>query len=183
MTTEQRGELPSGYLWKDLPGTRARFPMPGTWFFLTQQAGNTRAFFMTRESIAREKMYSTGLSVNIMPNIGRKTGRSAVDMAEGLMRTLPMRPLGEVTRTEDGPLVISRRFFLFPEPRTMPIPQLGGGVAMKVVPATNFYVETVGNRRTDTVYIVQFETPWDKWTEDRETAVTMIENGVLDPRI
>ncbi len=67
--------------------------------------------------------------------------------------------------------------------QTLPIPQLGGGIAMKIMPPTNFYVETVGNRRTDTAYIVQFETPWTKWLEDRETAITIIENGILDPRV
>lgn len=183
MTTEQSSELPSGYIWKELQGTRARFPMPDTWFLLTQQVSGIRAFYMTRESIPSQGSYITGLSVNITPNIRRRTGRSAMEMAEGLMETLPMIPQGGITRIEEGPLAIFRRFFFFPEPRTIPIPQFGGGFVLRVMPPTNFYVETVANRRTDTAYIIQFETPSTKWHEDRQIALTMIESGVLDPRV
>lgn len=185
MAPEQHSEIPRGYIWKDCPGINARFPMPETWFFMTQEAAGTRAFFMTRESIERRGMFFTGLSINVITDISHKAGgRSAVDMALGLMETLPLQPISQIIRADDGPLVVARRFFSLLKAQYMPIPQYGRAeVAVKLMQPTHFYFETVGNRETDTVYIIQFETPTSSWEKDKKIARTMIENGILDKSI
>ncbi|MFH1535818.1 MAG: hypothetical protein ABIC96_01975 [Patescibacteria group bacterium] len=183
MTLEQRAELPSGYLWKDFPGMNARFPMPDTWFFLALQVEDTRAFFLTREAVTKQGIYTTGLSINILPRIKVKTGRPATEMAIGLMKTLPLVPTSRITIHENDPLFICRRFFILPVATRVAIPSYRGGFVEKAMEPTNFYVQTVANRDTDTAYIIQFETPSRIWNDDKETAKTMIENGVLDKTI
>lgn len=183
MGTERREKIPQGYAWKNLPGTQARFLMPETWFFHTQQAGNTRAFFLTRESIVDQGMFTTGLFVNIFRNIRRKVGRSSIEMARGIMNTLPVIPVSGITVIEDGPLVICRRFFVQPVSQRMSIPQFRGGFVEKIVEPTTFYVETVGNRETDTAQVIQFETPTRLWKDYRQTARIMIDQGMLDKTV
>lgn len=183
MTIEQKSELPSGYIWKNLAGTTAKFPMPDTWFFLAHQAEDIKAFFLTRESIVDEGICRTGLSINITPNIRNKYGRSAIELARRLMDTLPVVPTSGIARLEDGPLTIYRRYFILPRSMKVHIPRFGGGTVEKITEPTNFYVQTVANKDTDTAYIMQFETPSRLWNVDRLKAKVMIENGVLDKTV
>lgn len=183
MRLEQKNEIPSGYVWKECLEINAYFPMPDKWFFLAIHKNDTLAFFMTKESIPQQGMFITGLSINVFQGIKQKTGKSAVEFTEGLMRTFPLIPLSRITKIEDNPLVIFRRFFTMPIAQRVLIPQFGKETIGKLMAPTNFYVETVANRKTDTAYIVQFETPVEKWEEDRQIARVMVENGILDKSI
>lgn len=183
MTSEARAEIPSGYTWKHCLEINAQFPMPETWFFQAVPLDETKAYFLTKQSLPKNGMFTTGLCVNSFSGIKKRIGKSALEMAEGLMQTYPLVPLSRVTRLEDGPLIRLRRFFLLPIPMRAQIPQFGREAEEKVMPPTNFYIETTANRDTDTAYIIQFETPLERWKEDKEIAIMMVENGMLDKTV
>lgn len=184
MSSEQRGEIPSGYIWKDLPGINARFPMPDTWFFMGIEAPGTYAFFITRESIPQRGIFTTGVTVNAFLKFGNKMPGSAVDFAREVLQTLPMvQPISNVEVVEDGPLTICRRLFILPIERYMTTPSFHGEIVTKLMPPSHFYYMAACNRETHTAYIAWFETPSTKWKEDRQIAEIMISNAVLDKNI
>lgn len=182
MTTEQR-ELPQGFTWRELKEINARVPMPEAWFFMHQKSGETSAYFMTKESIQKDGMFKTGFSLNAIRNAGKRMGRPAAEIAEKLMRSLPLHPVSEVIKIDDEPLYLYRRDFVSLDIQTAPIPQISGEVKLQVVPPTRFSVQAVGNAATDTLYIAQFECPTMDWPQNQEIARTMIENVALDKSI
>lgn len=183
MSLEQKPALPDNFTWQDLQETKASIPIPTPWFYLRRREADTLAFFLTKEAVVNEGIYVTGLSVNIIRQIRYRTGRPAVDLARGLMETLPVIPLSKILDQKDNPLVIYRRYFAQPTPIKIAIPRFGGGFIEKVMEPTTFYVQTVANQQTDTAWIVQFETPSRLWEQDKQTARIMIENAVLDREI
>ncbi|GEM_PF-3092235 len=198
MTIDRRPEIPSGYILKELPGINASMSMPETWFYSSHQLFaygsflaltmssdliqfglkdvKTEAHFMTRESIAQNGIFTTGVSVNIFPDFSEKMGSTEKFAKEFLEKPPPfLLPLRPVTIEEDGPLVIARRFIIMPFEQTIPIPSFHGGVVTKQVPPLHFYYMVIGNRETDAACVATFETPSLKWKDDRKVAETMID--------
>ncbi len=180
----ERGEIPSGYTWKDLPGVGASFPMPDTWFFLHQQVQGSHAFFMTRESIPQRGIFSTGVTVNYIPDLAKLGQGKAEDFPRHMMSTLPvLQPVSNMVQAEDGPLVSCRRRFVLPTEQFHPVPSYHGGVELKRIPPSHYYYLAVANRDTGGVHIAYFETPSVKWRDDRSIAETMIEKAVFDKSV
>lgn len=192
MTPDRRSEIQTGYILKELSPVGAKFYMPESWFFKPESVPGTHAYFMTRERISGEPrtlgqgrfqlrtttpegFFTTGLSVNVHDNAGRRLGMKASDMARGFLRKPPptIIPTSQPTEKTEGDLVVARRLF-----RTHQLVVSG-----RSSPPKTLYIELTGNTRTDTLYIIIFETPSDKWTEDREIASTMVDRRILDERI
>lgn len=192
MSPDRRNEIPDGYILKECFPVGAKFYMPQTWFFRSEGELGTYGYFMTRERITGqsqtlgeggimlrtttpEGFFTTGLSVNVINGAEQKLGIRATEMAQGFLRRPPqvVIPTGPVIEKREGELIIARRFCKTPVLST----------SGRSFPPKILYMELTGNARTDTLYIISFETPSDKWNEDREVALTMVERRILDERI
>jgi len=189
MSPEKKGELPTGYIWRECSSIKAKFPMPQDWFFKAETAPGTQGFFMTREPIHGESFIKqlgevslkttrpegylkTGLAINVLPDFYRRTKRSPAAVARNFMNNPPkeMMPTSQFTRFKDGPLITLRRFF-----RSEALIVMG-----RKMDPTNYYIEFTAKELTGTMYNILFETPSEKWQEDAAIARIMIENRVLD---
>lgn len=189
MTVEQ-GEIPTEYVWIDLPGINARLPMPEKWFFLGFETPDTLLsmpvigpylYQISRESILRKGIFTTGVAVHAFTRYSQVMKGTPVDFAKGFLKRLPVwKPVGEITEIEDDPLVICRRRFILPVERWVTIPTFHAELVTKYMPPSHFYYLAAGNRDTDTAYIAWFETPSVKWKDDRQIAETMINNLSFD---
>lgn len=198
MTADRRGELPPGYNWQELPGINAGLPAPENWHFFGILAPSTEdikvlgthLFQISRESIPKRGMFTTGVAIYGFTDFSRNMSgspehtASPVDFARRFLRTLPvLHPVGELTEIEDGPLVICKRRFVLPVERFMTIPSFHGELVSKMMPPSHFYYMAAGNRETDTAYLAWFETPSAKWKNDKPIAETMINNLTFDQTI
>lgn len=169
-----RPEIPQGYTWKQCTGINAMFPMPDAWFFKAETKGDTQAFFMTRESVDQNGLFITGLSINTMPGIRRKTMALPSQYAYSLMTAqTQMKPISDIVSFREGPLTIYRRSF-----KTLPLKIRGRRINQKMI-----YSEATGNDQTDRFYLLMFETPVNQWQKDAENAVIMIDKRILDGSI
>lgn len=165
-------ELPQGFSWQDLPSIRASFPIPEGWHFKEESRGDTRAFFITRESIERQGSFDTGLTVNAFLNFRQSTGFEPSVYARDYMTTQrEMESMSEIVAVDDGSLTTYRRHF---RARTV------GGRRVRPI---NLYTEATGNDETGTAYLILFESPSFKWPRDATIGETMINNRVLDKHI
>lgn len=191
MPPDRRGEIPSGYTWKECPSIRAKFLMPETWFFKQESAPGTQGFFLTREVISGDSFtvstgnialrttnprgyFITGLSINVLSNLYQIAGiRPSVMAGRYMTSQADLTPTSQMTQQKEGSLFVFRRYF-----------RSGSRVVMgQRMEPTNFYIEFTGNDLTGTAYHMAFETPSVKWGEDAKIAKIMIERRVLDPNI
>ncbi len=183
MGAEARGELPAGFAWQEVPQLRAAFPRPDGWSYRFEQIQDTQACFITRESfhpgvwmptpedVDRGQGFKTGLSVNSFAGIARKLGVSPAVFARSALTTNRLLvPESGVVTSKDGPLASYKGYFT----------SLRGVMGLERMPSIRYYMEAVGNNRTDRAYVVMFETPAELWEQDKEIAKVIIDNRVLD---
>lgn len=103
MTSERRPEIPTGFVWKGLSGTKGEVPMPEGWFYLNLNAPGTRAYFLTPEPLAKTGILTRGLTVNLYLGFGRRLGRSATDFSVHSLANPGLEMFGVVA---NGPLEI-----------------------------------------------------------------------------
>ncbi len=198
MTVDNKDIIPPGYTQKNLREIEAAILAPDTWFYLDHQdvgdrgfsivthgfwihglrinreEVDTKAYFMTRESLVKHGTFSTGFSLNVFPKFSERSEPAADFAVNFLKRMAPLVvPVADAVTEETGPLTISRRLFILPTERTLPIPSYHGGVIMKQVPPSHIFILAAGNHETDTAYLGIFETPSSKWKDDRQIAETM----------
>lgn len=77
---------PKGYSWVSCNETKSAFLKPVGWYFKKGKKGDTWGYFITKELIDKEGSFTTGLTVNIMPDIPRKKGMSPTEYAEAYIR-------------------------------------------------------------------------------------------------
>lgn len=182
MSNENRPELPEGYSWQECPGLQAAFPKPEGWFYEYDDIQGTRACFVTREqittrandwdSVAAGRGFRVGLSVNCLMNLQRRTGNSPGKFAKDALATNDLLvPEGLVERISQNPFVFYRGYFR----SRMTL----NGTLREVVQ----YMQSVGNIKTGSAYILAFETPGPEWTQYQDMAEVMIKNSLLSPNI
>lgn len=133
---EKRAEIPQGYNWTFCPDIKAFFPTPDTWFYKEEVKGDTRAYFMTRESIAQRGRFDTGIAVNVLSGIRKKVKTSPSLYAHSFMTSqTDMRPTSDIVMSNDGSLRVARRYFEI-------TPGIKHGVRFE---HKNLYVEATAN--------------------------------------
>jgi hypothetical protein len=137
--------------------------MPEGWFFKEELHGDTRAFFISKESIEKGGEFETGLTVNVF-----KLKRDAPDRA---MKTIAQyAQLGDVQKLweeENGVLKLyGARIHVTKDP-----------------PAFTEHLLAIGNSRTNTLYIVLFESPDASWDDAWKKGEVMLGNFLLDDEI
>lgn len=156
---------PLGFSWYTCQNNGSILLKPDGWYTKEEGAGDTKACFITRESIDTGS-FTTGLSLNALPNVTLASGQSAVSLARDLMETyaeLPQIISAEPIRTlSAGPFT---------------------GYARTVQSAdATFYYLHYANPSTDSLFIVSFESPTSKWSTDWSLYGTpMLEQLGLDP--
>jgi len=142
--------------------------IPDGWFYKEQEGQGTKAFFVTKESIELEGKFKTGLTSNMITNIGAKTGIAPSDYAASLFASLK-----NTTSYQD----------IKSTAPTADIKQLSGYFRTKN-PSSSIvtvqYLSTLANNKTGTLYIIQFETREADWDRTLPIAKVLVNNLVAD---
>jgi len=158
---EELPAAPAGFTWKTISAVKASFLMPDGWFFKEEENKGTHAFFISKENIAKGGEFQTGLSVNVIKlqkDPARQRARQYI--AENSL-------LGEVQKlweAENGALQLyGARIHVTKDP-----------------PLFTEHLLAIGNTRTNTLYIVLFESPDESWDEAWKKGEVMLGNFLLD---
>ena len=156
---------PDGFTWKRIDSVKAAFLVPAGWHFQEEASDGTRAFFITKEDIAKSGRYETGLSVNVQKLHKDSAPERAAETIAGLMA------VGEVQDSfvnESGILK-------------------GYGCRVRRAesgrPALILHWLAIGNSRTNTIYLICFESPEASWKEAWEKGETILKYFQLDDTI
>jgi hypothetical protein len=156
---------PAGFAWKKIDSVKAAFLMPNGWFFKEEKNDKLlSAFFITRENIDKAGMFETGLTVNVQ-TVKQNAQETAARFIAGIMQANEMLDFYE---TETGVLK-------------------GYGCRVRKTEKDHapliMNVLGIGNSRTQTVYILIFESPEATWDEAWKKGETTLKYFLLDDEI
>jgi hypothetical protein len=151
---------PDGMEWKNIPELGIDIAMPKDWFYKWVRQGDSEAFFVTKENIDESGRYSTGLGVNINPDVSNANNEAEAFIAS--IESLPTttRVLGPALRTEGKSgvvelvgIVIEAEFQA--DPRD-PVQS----------PKKTLAYFAVSNTETRSLYALVFEAPRESWDSE-----------------
>lgn len=171
--------LPEGFSYHEVPQMRASFVKPDGWFFKYVEIGNTQAAFISLEQITTDTPFNTLDEVE-ESNRGFRTGFTINAFAR-----IPRPHIAAFLAISTNPAIISEG----------PIEAINGSpfiiyqgrfhssllAQSRGFEPRKFYLESIGNILTHTVYISMFESPELDWDRYEETGRLMMERKVLNP--
>ena len=156
-------KAPAGFAWKNVASIKAAFLLPDGWFFKEELRKDVRGIFLSKENIDQRGKFDTGLTVNVFKNKKDAPARARQYIAE-------QAQAGDVVNLweqENGALKLyGARLHITHDP-----------------PAFTEHVLAIGNSKTDTLYILMFESPDTTWDEAWKKGEVMLGNFRLDDEI
>ena len=156
---------PEGFSWKRVESVKASFLMPDGWHFKQEEQQGTRAFFITLEDIDKAGRFETGLSVNVQKFKRDKAPERAAQFILGMMQ---------------GHEVLNQ---WAKEAGVMKIFGCRVRETEKDHPPLILHVLALGNERTNTLYLVMFESPESSWDAAWAKGRVMVEKFLLDDEV
>jgi hypothetical protein len=159
-------EPPDGYAWQKLSPIKSYVLKPDGWFFKESKKGETDGFFVTKEDINKAGSFKTGLTVNRIPDIPKKSGLKPSDYAAGLaVAAAAQHKLKDKGAWEKGPFKSVK--FTFVD-------------APKDKESITIYHLTIANDKTGTLLLLIFEAPTKDWDEAWKKGETILKKLLLD---
>lgn len=137
---------PAGYRWQVSEAAAASVLVPDGWFVKEEAADGTAALFVTKEDIAATGEFRTGLTLNTISGVKRRTGAPASRYAVAFL-TEALKGNDELTsfvQEGDGSVAIGLRV------RNDRIGRI-----------VHYFV--VASDRSDTMHLFFFEAPTEEW--------------------
>lgn len=162
---EDAPAAPDGFTWKRIESVKASFLMPDGWYFREEEKNGTRAFFITREKIEEGGEFETGLTVNVQR---LKKDPAPDKAAQALALMIEGHELLEGWKRGEGALESFGARIRIREKGQPPLVE---------------QIVTIGNRKTNTLYILFFESPEATWPEAWKKGELMLREFLLDDEV
>lgn len=164
------GLAPAGFHWQPLPESKAAALLPDGWYYRAevQKAGAT--YYLTSEEVGEDSEFRTGLTLKVVRKLASQTKLSAQSFIEMLMMRTgfgPGQQQLEKTAAVEGPW----------HKRTVRYRDAPPDAEPRVV-----YQLALANAKTDTLYLLTFESPEKDWAEAWKLGEAMVSELVLDAR-
>lgn len=162
---------PTGFTWQPLPESKAAALLPAGWYYKAEVQKGGATYFLTQEEIGESGEFQTGLSLQVVRKAKAQTKRPAADYAELLMMRTGFgrgqQQLEKATSTEG----IWRKW-------TVRYRDAQPDAEPRMV-----YQLALANTKTDTLYLLTFESPEKDWSEAWKLGEVMVRELVLDSRL
>lgn len=162
---------PAGFAWQPLPESKAAALLPTGWYYRAEGQKGAPTYYFTQEDMGESSEFQTGFSLQVVRKAKAKTGRPAAEYAELLMLRTGFGPGQQLLEKEaalDGALYkCTVRYRDAPaeaEPRIV-------------------YQMALANAKTDTLYLLTFESPEKEWAEAWQLGQVMVRELVLDSHL
>ena len=164
------GTAPAGFTWQPLPELKAAMPLPQGWYYQAEGQKGAVTYYLTREEIGENGEFQTGVSLNVVRKVKGKTGRPAPDYAELLLlRT----GFGKGQQQLEKASSVDGAFYK----RTVRYREAPPEAEARII-----YQMALANAKTDTLYLLTFESTEKEWAEAWKLGEVMIKELVLDSR-
>ena len=164
------GTPPAGFAWQPLPEAKAALLLPVGWHYRAEGTKAAPTYYLTPEPAGESGEFATGLSLQVVRNATARTRHPAAEYAQLLLLRTgfgPGRQRLADTAAVAGPwhrwAVRYREAAPDAEPRI--VHQLA-----------------LANARTDTLYLLTFESPEKDWPAAWQLGALMLREWVLDSR-
>ena len=161
---------PVGFAWQPLPETKAALLLPVGWHYQAEGTKAAPVYYLTQEPMGESGEFRTGLSLQVVRKATTRTRHPAAEYAQLLMLRTgfgPGRQRLADTAAAVGPwhrwAVRYREATPDAEPRMV-------------------YQMAVANAKTDTLYLLSFESPEQDWPAAWALGRLMVREWVLDSR-
>jgi hypothetical protein len=95
-------DAPSGFAWYVFEAGDSACLRPLDWFVKTEVKGDTAALFVSKQDIDKEGKFDTGLTLNVLRGIRRKTGKAPSEYARAYLDELLAKHV-QAKRFENAP--------------------------------------------------------------------------------
>jgi hypothetical protein len=165
------GPVPAGFHWQALPEIKGAMLLPEGWYFKASGEKGSVTYFLTQEEIGESGEFQTGVSLHVVRKVKAKTTRAAPAYAEVLM----MRAgYGRGQQQLEKSAAVEGRFHKHTVRFRESLPE--GEVRL-------VYQLTLANAKTDTLYLLTFESPEKDWPAAWLLGDVMVKELVLDSGI
>lgn len=151
--------VPPGFTLYQSKNHTGSFLQPEGWFLKEEVIGETSALLISKENIDVTGRFLTGLSVNKVPNLLKKTkilaSKYARDVAFRLRASGVILRAGIVSGNSIDMNVVRKK-----------ITKYGESVIVHYI--------TIGNDDTDTFYMISFEAPENEWKDEEKFGTPML---------
>ncbi len=164
------GPVPAGFSWQPLPASKAAALLPAGWYYRAAGEKGAPTYYLTKEEIGENNEFQTGLSLQVVRKAKAQTGRPAPEYAELLLLRTGFgagQQQLEKTSVADGPFYKRSVRYRDAPPEAEP----------RIV-----YQLALANAKTDTLYLLTFESPEQDWAEAWKLGEVMVRELVLDAR-
>jgi hypothetical protein len=161
---------PAGFSWQPLPESKAAALLPAGWYYRAAGEKGAPTYYLTKEEIGESNEFQTGLSLQVVRKAKAKTGRPAPEYAELLMMRTGFgegKQQLEKASVADGPFYKRTVRYRDAPPEAEP----------RMV-----YQMALANAKTDTLYLLTFESPEKEWAEAWKLGEVMVRELVLDAK-
>lgn len=161
---------PAGFAWQPLPQAKAALLLPAGWHYHAEGTKAAPTYYLTQEPVGESGEFSTGLSLQVVRQTKAQTRHPAAEYADLLLLRTGFGPgqqrLAD-TAAAAGPW--HRRAVRYREAAPDAAPRI-------------IYQLALANTRTDTLYLLTFESPAQDWPTAWQLGAVMVREWVLDSR-
>ncbi|HEY2911940.1 MAG TPA: hypothetical protein VGK21_01150 [Candidatus Angelobacter sp.] len=134
---------PVGFTWQEIPELKTALLKPDGWFYKREEQKGTLAYFITKENIDKNGRFQTGLTVNVF----HLKKDSAVERGKDIIQQLAATKHVKAFAQDAGPF---QKFACLAKDTDS-----SGTTVM--------YTYAVANPKTNTLYLLIFESPEPEW--------------------
>lgn len=161
---------PAGFAWQPLPESKAAALLPAGWYYKAEGEKGAPTYYLTQQETGETGEFQTGLSVQVVRKAKAKTGQLAPDYAELLMLRTGFGPGQQQLEKAAS---VEGAFYK----RTVRYRDAPPEAMARIV-----YQMALANAKTDTLYLLTFESPEKDWAEAWKLGEAMVRELVLDSR-
>ena len=145
---------PVGFSWTFSSALKAHVPVPNEWHFYEKLNSGSTTVYSTREDYSRNQEFLTGFAVNVVPNMIDAFGGEVLLVCNFIVDVC-LEGIEPLHRFRDE----NEDFY------TYGIEKINPPKGYRKTD-TRIRVVGVGNKKTKTLYLVQFESPASQWDKD-----------------
>lgn len=164
-------DAPKGFKWLKILKDESALLKPDGWFFKEDHRKGTDAYFVTKENIEEKGSFQTGLSLNVIYNIDKKSGASPTRYAESMIHYMGEDEAKEILRSnsrKNGPFTTLLCRIKDQKP------------GEEDVIIHYFFI---ANDETGTLWMYFFEAPESEWDKAWETGSVLLKYIVVESEL
>lgn len=164
------GNPPAGFAWQPLPAAKAALLLPAGWYYKAEGQKGAPTYYLTQEQIGESDEFQTGLSLQVVHKATARTRHPAPEYAELLLLRTGFGRGQQVLEKASASAGSWHKW-------TVRYRDAPPDADPRIV-----YQMALANAKTDTLYLLTFESPEKDWAEAWPLGQVMVRELVLDAR-